>query len=70
LAYTQADLDAIDKAIGIGAVHVDYPGGGGVTYRSLADMRTARGIIAQSLDAANNVTPKPRRIKVYSVKDL
>lgn len=70
MAYTQADLDAIDAAIGTGAVHVDYPSGGGVTYRSLADMLTVRGRIAQAVDAANGVTAKPRRIKIYATKDL
>jgi len=68
--YTQADLDAIDAAIGTGAVHVDYPSGGGVTYRSIADMLTVRGRIAQAVDAANGVAAKPRRIIVFSIKDL
>lgn len=70
MAWTQADLDAINKAIATGALHVDYPGGGGVTYRSLNDMRSIRGDIAAEVNAANGVTAKPRRIKVYSTKDL
>lgn len=70
MAWTQADLDAIDKAIASGAVRVDYPGGGSVTYRSLADMRSTRGDIAAAVNTGNGVAAKPKRLKVYSVKDL
>lgn len=70
MAWTQADLDAIDNAIKSGAVHVDYPNGGGVTYRSLADMLTTRSMIAGDVNTAAGVTPKPRRLKIYSTKDL
>jgi hypothetical protein len=70
MAWTQTDLDAIDKAIASGAVRVDYPGGGSVTYRSLADMRSVRGDIAKSVNDAAGVPAKPRRLKIYSTKDL
>ena len=69
MAFSQADLDAIDKAIASGAVRVDYPGGGSVTYRSLADMRATRSDIAKAVAALAGASQKPKRIKVYAVKD-
>lgn len=70
MAWSQSDIDAMKKAIATGALHVDYPGGGGVTYRSLADMRSILGDMQAEVNAAAGTPNKPRRLKVYSVKDL
>lgn len=45
-AQLQAQLDAIDTAIGIGATSVQH-GETRVQYRSIAELRTARGAIEQ-----------------------
>ncbi|GLS45143.1 phage head-tail joining protein [Methylobacterium brachythecii] len=37
--YTQKQVDSLKQAIGSGALTVDYPERGRITYRSLAEMR-------------------------------
>lgn len=70
MAFSQADLDAIDAAIKTGVSRVDYPGGGSVTYRTLAEMQTVRTMIANAVIDAAGAARKPRRLKIYAVKDL
>lgn len=48
MAYTQAQLDAIDEAIISGATSVSYEGKS-VTYRSLDDMMRVRALMRQEL---------------------
>lgn len=67
--YTQADLDAIKKAKASGALRVDLPSVGSVTYRSLAEMNTIQNEIQAEVDATAGVK-RPRRVKVYASKDL
>lgn len=69
MAYTQADLDAIKKAKASGALRVDLPSVGSVTYRSLAEMRAIESDIQAELNAAAGVK-RIRRVKIYSTKDL
>jgi hypothetical protein len=45
MAYTQADLDAIRKAMASGARRVRYPDGSDIEYRSLAEMQQAEAMI-------------------------
>jgi hypothetical protein len=40
--YLQTDLDALERAIALGALQVRYADGREVRYRSLADMRSLR----------------------------
>jgi expansin (peptidoglycan-binding protein) len=49
MAFTQADLDAIDKAIASGVQRVRYPDGSEVTYRTQAELEAARGRISTAL---------------------
>lgn len=56
MALAQADLDAAVKVWATGALRVDYPNGGGVTYRSKADLESAIGKIAASLGVGNPLT--------------
>lgn len=52
MAWTQDDLDAIDKAIKTGATKVSYSGDGGsrsVEYRSLDEMIKIRNIMRVEL---------------------
>jgi len=69
MAYTQADLDAIDAALKSGAVRVEFPGGGATTYRSVDDMLKVRKMMSEDVASTNGTKPI-RRLKVYSGKDL
>ena len=57
MAWTQADLDALNRAIATGAREVEFADGRKVAYRSLADMRSIRDEIAVAVGAA---APRPR----------
>lgn len=57
MPWTQEDLDAINEAIASGASKVRFADNREVTYRSIADMRSIRDEIAQTL----GLTPEPLR---------
>jgi hypothetical protein len=59
MAYTQADLDRIDRAIARGELEVRY-GDRLVRFRSFDELRAAKREIQRGLDAANSVRPRPR----------
>ena len=50
MAFTQADLDAVDRAIASGELTV-RTNDRSVTYRSFAELRDARSLIASALAA-------------------
>ncbi len=52
MTWTQAQLDALDRAIASGALSVTNPDGRSVTYRSLAEMQALRNSIADSLTSS------------------
>ncbi|WP_310498302.1 phage head-tail joining protein [Sandarakinorhabdus sp.] len=54
MAFTQSDLDAIDRAIGSGLTSVKYADGSTAAYRSLDEMLRVRDMIA------GQVAPTPR----------
>jgi hypothetical protein len=49
MAFTQAQLDAIENAIASGTLSVSFPDGKSVTYRSLAELITARDMMKNSI---------------------
>lgn len=51
MAYTQADLDSLDKAIATGALTLEMAGRR-LTYRSVAELMTARAHVAAELAKA------------------
>lgn len=51
MAFTQANLDAVEAAIATGELEVEL-NGKRVRYRSLKDLSQARDIIAAALNAA------------------
>ena len=57
MAWTQSDLDAIDRAIASGELSVAYQDKR-VLYRSMEELVQARGLIAGALDAASEA-PRP-----------
>lgn len=59
MAYSQADINALEKAIASGALRCRYSDGSEVEYRSLADMKeTLRMIEAE-------VNPPSRRVRAF-----
>jgi hypothetical protein len=61
MAYAQSDLDRLDAAIASGVLVVKYADGSTVTYRSLDELRTARGIVAAAMTAnASQTRGNPR----------
>lgn len=56
MALSQTDLDAAVAAWATGALRVDYASGGGVTYRSRADLEAAIGKMAAALGLANPIS--------------
>lgn len=69
MAYTQADLDALDSAYASGAQRVELPSVGTVTYRSIEEYRRLRGQMLKDIGASSGVKPV-RRVKIWSSKDL
>lgn len=57
MAFTQADLDALDEAIASGVSEVDYPGGQRIKYQSISDMLKARRAIILEINSTANMRP-------------
>ena len=68
MAFTQTQLDELDKAIAEGVLTVSYDGRS-VTYRSLAEMQTIRAKIFESLEADAG-RRAIRQIQIHSTKGL
>lgn len=51
MAWTQADLDALETAIKTGVRKVTYRDGRTTEFRDLAEMLTTRTLMLQSLDS-------------------
>lgn len=49
MAWTQADLDALKRAIATGALKVRYADGREVTYRTLKEMRAIYDLMAHEV---------------------
>ncbi|ALP62815.1 phage head-tail joining protein [Paraburkholderia caribensis] len=58
MAFTQQNLDAIEKAIATGTLSVEF-NGKRVTYRSMSDLLKARDVIKSEL-ASQSATRAPR----------
>lgn len=65
MAYTVAQLTAIEAAIGTGELKVEYEGKS-ITYRSMTELMNARDRIRQELIAAGLVTDTTPRT-VYTI---
>lgn len=52
MAYTQTDLDRIDRAIASGTLSVELDGQK-ITYRSMDELLKARGLIASVVNAGS-----------------
>lgn len=61
MAFTQADLDAINRVIAAGELTVRFADGKMITYRSTDDLMRARSTIKGELEAAANAGTAPPR---------
>lgn len=61
MAFTQAQLDALDRAIASSELEVEFPDGNRVRYASFADLKARRDFIAGDLAAV----AAPRRTGFY-----
>lgn len=52
MAFTSADVDALDRAIATGELRVRFSDGREVTYRETSALISARSFIAQQLTGA------------------
>lgn len=63
MAYSAADLVAIDAAIASGAMKVRYPDGSEITYRTLDEMERVRARILADVAPAT-IAPPNRAVLV------
>lgn len=63
MAFTTTDRDALKAALATGSLRVDYPDGGGVTYRNLGEMRELLRMMDDEIDAAAG-TPRVKQIRM------
>jgi hypothetical protein len=59
MAFSQTQLDALEKAIATGELTVTYEGKS-VTYRSVRELKEARDLVLSQLEAAGEVSPSTR----------
>ena len=64
MAYTQADLEAVEKAIASGTMRVKYQDKE-VEYRSLTDLERIKATISDAL-GLNDEGPIPRVVGIYN----
>lgn len=63
MAATQDDIDALTRAIATGERQVTI-GNQSVTYRSIAELISARETLQRELDAAST-TKRPKHFRLY-----
>jgi len=63
--YVQSDLDALDRMIASGVLSTTYDGKR-IEYRSMADLRAARAMVAASLAASAGTLPDRNLTPTYS----
>lgn len=61
MAVTQADIDALERAVATGESKVRFADGREVTYRSVADLERALGILRPKLASV----PMQRTTRTY-----
>lgn len=63
MAFTTTQRDALKAALATGSLRVEYPDGGGVTYRSLSEMRQLLQMMDDDIAAAAG-TPRVKQIRM------
>ncbi|HEY1630808.1 MAG TPA: hypothetical protein VGF56_05800 [Rhizomicrobium sp.] len=69
MAYTQADLDAINRVLATGANRVELPSVGLVGYRPVDEILKIKALIEADVNAGTG-KKTVRRVKVFAIKDL
>lgn len=69
MAFTQQDLDSIDRAIASGEMTISQ-NGRTVTYRSIDDLRKARSTIAQALQGQSGTRPGIYRFSNQTLRGM
>ena len=69
MAWTQTDLDNIEKAIAKGYLTVRHSDGKTITYRSMSELKEARDIISKELSAQSGKR-RPRAFVARTSKGL
>lgn len=69
MAFTQADIDALDAAFKSGASKVRTADGKEITYRSVEEYERLRGRMAESVAAASSTTRVSRSVTVGYERD-
>lgn len=70
MAFTQTDIDALKKAIGTGALRVQFADRE-VTYRSLKEMREVLAMMRDEVDEASGTKVRPvRQLRFMTSKGL
>lgn len=64
MAFTQQNLDAIEKAIATGTLSVEY-NGKRITYRSMSDLLRARDVIKAELANQTAIRSPRSSIAIY-----
>lgn len=67
MAFSQADIDALKKAIGLGVVKVSYADGRSHEYRSLGQMKEILRMM--EADVAGAASAEPRVVTIVSGRD-
>ncbi|MFG1267644.1 hypothetical protein V5F40_06740 [Xanthobacter sp. DSM 14520] len=67
MAFSQADIDALKKAIGLGVVKVSYADGRSHEYRSLEQMKEILRMM--EADVAGTASAEPRVVTIVSGRD-
>ena len=70
MAFTQADLDAMDRAIVSGNSMVRLPDGTTIQTSGIEDLMKRRAFIAANLDAATSSPSVHRQLQVFTDKGL
>lgn len=70
MAYTQSDLDRLDRAIADGALQVTLADGSMTRYRDLAELKEARRHVAAQISAGEGSTPRRRGVVTYTTKGV
>lgn len=66
MAYTQTDLDRVEKAIATGVTTIRHSDGKSVTYRDIDELKAARDVIKKSLSTSR----RPRAFVARTHKGL
>lgn len=67
MAFTQTDIDSIDRAIASGELTVRFADGRETTYRSIAELRSARALMQGDIGLAGG-TKRVRQVRLSSTK--